>query len=303
VPASRRSKLISLADAADFVQAGVTIALGGVVHANRPAAFVREIVRRRTGPLVLCSSPGSGWDADLLVATGLVSRAILPMVTMAQHGLAPSFRAAVEAGDLTAPYLDAMSLIAGYLAGGYGHPYHLIGSLEGTDLVRDADLYELLTDSEGRTHRAVRALAPDVCVLHVEEADEFGNARHRRGRGADILMARAAKRTIVMTERLVSNREVRREPHLTTVPGHLVAGVVEAPFGAHPTATADYSADDDHLARYQRAAESRRRGDPTDFDAYLREFVDGPRDAAAYRAVVGDARERALREEMAHADA
>jgi len=299
---TRQSKLAALADAVDLVEEGSSLALGGVVHTNRPAVFVREMVRQRRGPVVLLSSPGSGWDADLLIAAGLVTRTVLPMVTMAQHGLAPSFRAASEAGEIETAYMDAMSQLAGYLAGGYGHPFHLIGSVEGTDIVHDESLFDVLTDSSGGRHRAVRAIVPDLCVLHVEEADEFGNVRHKRGRGADALMTRAARRTVVFTDRVVSNHEVRRNPHLTTIPGNLVSMVIEAPFGAHPAATAEYNADEEHLARYWQAAESRRRGSPEELDAYLEEFVLGPADHAAYREVIGGTElERRLRKEMTDA--
>jgi glutaconate CoA-transferase subunit A len=298
----RGSKLASAAEAVRFVEAGHSVALGGVVHTNRPAVFVRELVRLGRGPVVLLSSPGSGWDADLLIAAGLVTRTVLPMVTMAQHGLAPSFRAAAEAGQIETAYMDAMSQLAGYLAGGYGHPFHLIGSVEGTDIVHDEALFDVLTDSSGGKHRAVRAITPDLCVLHVEEADEFGNVRHKRGRGADVLMARAARRTVVFTDRVVSNADVRRNPHLTTIPGNLVSLVIEAPFGAHPSATAEYNADEAHLARYWHAAEARRRGNADELDAYLEEFVFGPADHAAYRELIGGAElERRLRKEMTDA--
>jgi glutaconate CoA-transferase subunit A len=99
---------------------------------------------------------------------------------------------------------------------------------------------------------------------------------------------------VVFTDRLVSNDEVRRHPHLTTIPGNLVAMVIEAPFGAHPSATAEYNADEAHLARYWQAAESRRRGSPEQLDAYLEEFVLGPADHAAYRDVIGAGRVNAF---------
>ncbi len=299
---ARQSKLSTLPQVVGLVEEKMKLALGGVVHTNRPAAFVRELVRQGRGPVALHSSPGSGWDADLLIAAGLVTKTVLPMVTMAQHGMAPSFRAAAESGRIETAYIDAMSQIAGYLAGSYGHPFHLIGSIEGTDIPADASLFDVLTDSDGRRHRAVRAIVPDLCVLHVEEADEYGNVRHKRGRGADPLMARAAKQTVVTTERLVPNSEIRRNPHLTTIPGNLVSYVVEAPLGAHPTGTAEYNADDEHIGRYWRAAEALRRGDRKPFDAYLESFVLGPGDETAYLAAVGgQARVTQLRQEMADA--
>src|SRR5207249_8402896 len=121
-PLARASKLTTLEEAVALVEPGMSVAFGGAVHANRPAAFVRALVRRAPGKIVLYPSPGSGWDADLLIAVGLVERTVIPMVTMAELGLSPSFRGAVEAGELQAHYLDAMSRVAAYLAGAYGHP-------------------------------------------------------------------------------------------------------------------------------------------------------------------------------------
>jgi glutaconate CoA-transferase subunit A len=262
-----------LAAAVALVCPGATLALGGAVHAGRPAAFIRALLRAGTDELTLYPSPGSGWDADLMIALKRVRRTVIPMVTLAEHGLAPSFRLAVERGEITAAYFDAMSAVAAYLAAGYGHPFHLVAGLEGTSIAADPELFDQVTDSTGTTHRVVRALVPDVCVLHAEEADEFGNVRHARGRVLDVLAAKAARTTIVTAERIVPNDQVRREPERTTVPGQYVDAVVEAPRGAYPTATAEYGADSDHLRAYARAAEARRRGDGTAFDDYVERFV------------------------------
>lgn len=290
---------MTMDEAVALVRPGSSLALGGAVHAGRPAAFVRALIRAGTGDLVLNPSPGSGWDVDLLIGCGRVRKTVLPMVTMAEHGLAPSFRGAAEAGEIETKYIDTMSMVAAYLAAAYGHPYHLIRGLEGTDMVEDPEIYEILTDSQGNRHRAVRALAPDVAVLHVEEADEYGNVRHRRGRVLDVMLARAARAVVVQAEQIVPNAEVRRDPGRTTIPAHHVTGVVHAPFGAHPAACADYQTDDEHLRAYARAAEARRRGDPAAFEEYLATYVLGPTDESAYHAAVGGAAtEQRLREAM-----
>src|SRR5262249_28109482 len=117
--------------------------------------------------------------------------------------------------------------------------------------------------------------------------DEFGNVRHGRGRVMDVLAARAARRTIVFCERVVPNELVRREPFRTTISAQYVHAVVEAPFGAHPTATAEYQADMAHLREYVRAAEARRQGDEEPFADYVSRYVTGVADEAAYRQAIG----------------
>lgn len=80
----------------------------------------------------------------------------------------------------------------------------------------------------------VRALQPDWAIIHVQEADEFGNARILGSDFQDVLFSRAAKKTIITTERLVETAELRREPKLTSIPHFLVEAVVLAPEGAKP---------------------------------------------------------------------
>lgn len=286
----RRSKLGSVDEALSYVEDGCRLGLGGVLHANRPAAFVRALIRRGVRDLRLFSAPTSGWDADLLVGAGCASETFLPMVTLARHGLAPAFRSAVEGGTLRAHCLDALSLTAGYLAAGYRHPYHLVLSLEGTDIVSDDDVFVELSDPDGNHYRAVRALPLDVAVLHVEEADEFGNLRHAGGRASDALLARAATVTIAQAERIVPHSDVLERAELTTISSQWVDMVVESPFGAHPTATSLYAPDGDHLEEYVESAQ-----DAGAYDAYLARYVHEPEDLSAYRALLGPDRLEGLR--------
>jgi glutaconate CoA-transferase, subunit A len=284
---ARSSKLCEADSLLADLRPGMSVALGGAVHTNRPADFVRALAKRGVGDLVLMSSPGSGWDADLLIACGQVAEAYLPMVTFGELGLAPSYRAAVERGEIKAHEFDAMSLVAAYLAGAYRHPFHLILSLEGTDIPKDPNLFLTVTDGQGGTFTAVRALRPDVCVLHVEEADEFGNCRHASGPINDVQLARASATTYLQAERIIPNAEIRKDPHRTTIEGRWIAGVVHAPYGAHPTATSFYTSDDPHLAAYHKAAAARVRGEPEAFERYLEQFVREPATPADYLDAIG----------------
>lgn len=80
----------------------------------------------------------------------------------------------------------------------------------------------------------VKALQPDWAIIHVQEADEFGNARILGSDFQDVLLTRAAKKTIITTEKLVDTEIFKQEPKLTSVPHFLVEAVVVAPQGAKP---------------------------------------------------------------------
>lgn len=80
----------------------------------------------------------------------------------------------------------------------------------------------------------VKALVPDWAIIHVHEADEFGNARIFGSEFQDVLLTRASKKTIITAERIVDNESFRKNPELTAVPHFLVEAVVLAPQGAKP---------------------------------------------------------------------
>ncbi|HBY06887.1 MAG TPA: hypothetical protein DEH22_03545, partial [Chloroflexi bacterium] len=58
----------------------------------------------------------------------------------------------------------------------------------------------------------LKPLSPDVAVVQVQVADEEGNAQILGPRWENEEQVKASKRTIVITERLVSTEMIRREP-------------------------------------------------------------------------------------------
>lgn len=106
----------------------------------------------------------------------------------------------------------------------------------GSDLLEyNPDFYRIMRSPfTGEEVVCVRSLQPDWAIIHVQEADEYGNGRILGSRFQDILMTRAAKKTIITTEKIVDTEIMRKEPHLTAIPHFLVAAVVLAPDGARP---------------------------------------------------------------------
>ena len=73
-----------------------------------------------------------------------------------------------------------------------------------------------------------------MAIIHVQQADEDGNAQ-MWGIGGDCKWgANAAKKVIVSCERIVSRETVGKDPSRTIVPSFKVVAVTEEPFGAHP---------------------------------------------------------------------
>ncbi len=70
----RRSKLVSMADAASLVKDGMMVSIGGNHSHEAPCAFARELVRRGVRDLTLVPSNAAGYQADILIGSGCVKR-------------------------------------------------------------------------------------------------------------------------------------------------------------------------------------------------------------------------------------
>jgi glutaconate CoA-transferase subunit A len=240
---TRRSKLIEASVAAAMVSDGDHVALGGIWSHNAPTALVRALLEHGVRDLTLSAAPAAGFAVDLLIAGGGVARAHLPNVTFEHLGLAPAFRRAVESGTLELIESDEASLIGGYRAAAAGLAYQPVTSILGSALA--AERPDIV---DGR----VPALAPDVVFLHAQEGDIYGNVRHLGSVFADKLLAKAARRAVVVSvDHVISNDEIRRDPHATTIASYLVTHVVEAPNGAHPCSSHGlYELDEDYIRAY-----------------------------------------------------
>ena len=117
------------------------------------------------------------------------------------------------------------------------------------------------------------ALNPHVALIHVQRADPFGNAQIDGLQFMDIDLALAADSVILTTERIVSNDQIRREPHHTKIPFLSVDAVVEVPYGAAPhECYGQYEPMMGHLNAYVEQVNA----DPVGgFERYLDEYVHG----------------------------
>ncbi|HEX4467012.1 MAG TPA: CoA-transferase [Solirubrobacteraceae bacterium] len=298
----RQSKLRPLEEALAAVSSGSTVGIGGIVHQSRPVAAVRELLRRELRELTVFSGPAAGFDVDLLIAAGAVDTLYVPAVTLEQHGMAPSFRHAVESGRVRAPGIDVLTLVAGYTASWLGVPFIPVDAWRGTDLTRQNPLASELPVPYSGTY-AVAPIEVDVFVMHAAEADELGNVRSRSPMVTiDVLAAKAARHVVVVADELIEHDRVLEDPLATTLPAHRVDAICVTPYGAHPTSSPGrYAADDEHIGAYRRAAESARKGDGAALQEYLRTFVYEVADEDDYVARSGGAERfaRLAREERA----
>lgn len=253
------SKVVTLQDVPALVPPGSTVALGGAWFANHPMAAVRELVRAGRDDLRAIALLGS-FDVDLLVGAGALRHLTFAMVTLEAFGLAPNMRRAVEGGRLPTTELSALALEVAIEAAGRNVPFLPLPGPDGSDLVgRNPGFYERVRSpfDEGEDIMAVRAVRPDVAIVHALRCDSVGNAQFDGTFGMDPELAKAAGRVVVTCEELVSTEEIGERPHMTRIPGFLVDAVVPVPFGAHPCSHVPrYAADAWEMLAYAKAAQA-----------------------------------------------
>jgi glutaconate CoA-transferase subunit A len=254
-------------------------------------SLVRAIARSDLRDLTLVALYG-GPDVGLLAASGKIRKLVFAFVSLDHLPLDPHFRMARQAGAFEVREMDEGMGQWALRAGAMRLPFLPSRVGVGTDVPREAGMKTVTSPYEDAEELiAVPALRVDAALIHVHRADQLGNTLILSPDPFfDDLLARAADEVFVSTEKLVPTAELGLPQNARFNPFErsVVTGVVEAPFGAHPTgASPDYGIDLDHLKTYAASAT------PQGWADYRARFVEV--DAAAYLdAVGGSARLNAL---------
>ena len=242
--------VMSLEEAAEMVENGSLICLSGNLLFRIPAAFVRELARQGKKDLRVMKTAG-GYDVDLLCGLGCAKEVIAGFISFEVFGLAKNFRKAVEEGRVKYSENTCYSVIAALRAAAYGIPFIPIANISKSYFVKERG-FKFVDNpyGEGKV-LTVPAIKPDYAILHVQKADEDGNALIYGPWFEDVLMARAAKNIILTTEMIVPAEELRREIDAVWIPKLKVRAVVEVKKGAYPGACPPYyDMDFDMMEKY-----------------------------------------------------
>src|SRR5713226_4915924 len=283
------------------VAPGATLYLGTAHGRSNP--LVREIVRqwwgRQPGFTVAVVGLGSPWTA--LVHGGLVRRVI---TTFLGEGYPfptpqPLISQAVLAGRLAVSNWSMLTFPLRLLAGAMGLPFLPTRSLLGSSMEEDnarAGDFIAADDPFGGEGRVgyVRALVPDVALLHGWAADRAGNVIVASPMNENLYGAMAARGgALVTVEKIVSTDFIRRHADLVRLPSQYVRAVVEAPHGTHPGGMygmnvaefEGYAEDIEWILECRRAFRK-----PETADAWIKEWMLDLPDHGAYLSKLGYAR-------------
>jgi glutaconate CoA-transferase subunit A len=273
------AEVTSLARAVrELVQDGDTLALEGFSHLV-PFAAGHEIIRQRRRKLTLVRlAPDLVYDQ--MIGAGCAAKLIFSWAGNPSVGLLRRFRAAVERAPALPLEIEEHShagLVTAYAAGAAGLPFGVLRGYSGGDLAAHTPgLAWVQCPFSGERMAAVRAIRPDVGVIHAQQADRDGNVMFWGIAGVQKEVILASARTLVTVEELVDVLEPT--PGATVLPGWVIDAVALAPGGAHPSYALGYSDRDDAFYREWDAISK----DAQAFSAWLERHVYEVEDVGGY---------------------
>ncbi len=249
-----------------FVPDGASVAMGVGLEAVIPFAAGHEIIRQGRRDLELIG-PISDALFDQLIGAGCVRRVTAAWVGNVSEGLGHCYRRACEQDvprSLEVHDHSNFSISLALWAAAWNVPSLPTRTLLGSDILRTNP--NLSTSDRVVQVRAVR---PDVAIVHVQRADELGRAHAWGPLGITEEAGLAAERVIVTCEELVDPEVTLSDPNRILFPETKVAAVVHEPGGAHPSPVQGHFRRD-HAFYRDYAAQSRSA---EGFEAWLRKWV------------------------------
>jgi len=282
-----RDKRVSLPDAAQLIEDGSHVALGGTQYNRVPLAIVRELIRSGRKDLTVSRSLMS-FEADFLLVSGVMKIAVTSWLSGAvTYGLSPIVRLYMENNRAKFEEWSNLAMGLRYMAGAMGIPCIPAKVVLGSDIAKLVDLKTFECPYTGDRLALIPALKPDVAVIHAQRADLYGNVQIDGMTAMDTDMAKAAKKVIVTVEKIVSNEEIRRTPELTKIPFFCVDAVVEVPYGAFPyDVYGCYEPVHEHFRGYYKGFETTKNAEENARN-YIEKYFMGPKSFEDYLELFG----------------
>jgi glutaconate CoA-transferase subunit A len=229
---------------ATLVQDGCFVALEGFTHLI-PFAAGHELLRQgRQDLTVVRLTPDVLFDQ--MIGLGRVERVIFSYGGNPGVGSLHRFRDAIENGwprTIDVREHSHAGLANAYVAGASHLPFAVLRGYAGTDLPKhNDDIAFIDCPFTGQRLSAVRAINPDVAIIHAQHADRHGNVQLWGLSGVQKEAVMAARHAIVTVEEIVD--ELSTRPRAIVLPAWVLDAVCHVPNGSWPSYAADFSVRD-----------------------------------------------------------
>lgn len=279
-----RNKVCSLREAIQKnVKPGMTLCFA-FTSSRYSSAALYELARQfwDTSPdfTLVCSAVGG--PMMILFHGGLVKKVITtycgdPYYTPAPN---PVYQAAYREKRVAFENWSLLTFALRLKAAAMGLKFMPTNSLIGSSMAEEnKESFSVIDDpfGSGEPLGVVKALHPDLTLIHALVSDQFGNTILTPPYMENVYGAMASQKgTLVTVEKIVPTSFVRSYPHLVKLPGEYVTSVCEIPFGAHPGGIHNhclkelesYSEDYDFVAQIHQVS-----GNKTELDRWIKEWV------------------------------
>lgn len=253
------NKLMDLKEAVGLVQENDYISIGGFGTVRIPTAFIHELLRQKKKNLTAACFT-SNVDTDLLAAGKTFNKAdVSYAIAFEALGVPKVLRQYFESGSIQITEWSNGVMGWRYKAAAMGLSYLPVRSMLGSDTQKYSAAKEVTCPFTGMKYLAVPALYPDVAIIHTHAADIYGNSYIRGVLVGDVDIAKASKKVIITTEKIVPTEFFRQNPEKTTIPFYQVDALVHVPYGSYPANMPyEYFMDVDHLRAFLKAAEDEK---------------------------------------------
>jgi acyl CoA:acetate/3-ketoacid CoA transferase alpha subunit/acyl CoA:acetate/3-ketoacid CoA transferase beta subunit len=150
----------------------------------------------------------------------------------------PVAQKAYLSGDVRYENWTMLTIPQRLLAGAMGWSVIPTRSIVGSSMEEEnRESFRVVDDPfvPGQRIGLMKALRPDIALVHGTAADRSGNTILTYPLAADVFGGWAAKQgVIISTEKIVSTEYIRNHSHLVRIPSYMVKAVCEVPYGAHP---------------------------------------------------------------------
>jgi glutaconate CoA-transferase subunit A len=250
-------KLLTATEAISrFVRPGAVVGLGGQNINRCPMALVHELIRAGTGDLTVVGCNLS-LPLDMLAANGQVVRTEQGSGNLEKYGALFEWRRRAERGDIQVKDYSHLSMASRFLAGSLGLPFMPTLSLLGTDVLKNhlesGDARVVQDPWSDQPVVLLKALTPDVSLIHASRADADGNVVIDGVTSHEVDMVKASAATIVSVEEVLPAGALAGEPERVTISSAFVSAIVHQPYGAFPTSVYKlYDYHEPEIVDYQR---------------------------------------------------
>ena len=213
------AKIISAAEAAAKVQAGMTVMVGGFLGCGTPQSLVDQVLADGTKDLTLVCNDTAFPDSG--VGKLVVSRQF-KRVIVSHIGTNPETGRQMNANELAVDLVPQGTLAERIRSAGFG----LGGILTPTGVGTPVEAGKQKLTIDGKDYLLELPIKADVALIKAYKADKAGNLVFRRAaRNFNPLMATAASVVIVEAQNIVETGEI--DPDEVMTPGIFVNYLVQ----------------------------------------------------------------------------